>query len=346
MRFLTRRQFLQTTGSVTSLGMFAACGLGPTTGSGPSKATHSQETGISNGVHTDMIRPKGTPVYGGTLRTVFDLSTNSLDIHQGGGAHVLGQMYNNLVRRNLVDGLRTIVPDLAKRVDMSDDGRTYTFSLRTGVTYHDGRPFSSADVLATFRRLVGLSAAVPTALKVELGFVEDFKAPDAGTAVFQLVAPRPKFLDVLASPEAVIYSAHSLQEYDYDLREVMTPGTGAFRYVEHQPAERWLFERNPRYWDAALPYIDRLEMWHVPALSARGIAVLEMDADLAWNVARETWLEGRKRKDIFTAQLPNSGTSWLFPDNLPMWHSRVRGLDLHRRIFAEWGRMETVWLEV
>ncbi len=296
-------------------------------------------------MHTGMMRPVGTSMYGGTLRTAFDVSTNGLDIHKGGGAHVLGQMHNNLVRRNLEDGLRTIVPDLAKRVDVSDDGRTYSFSLRTGVTYHDGTPFSSADVLATFRRLVGLSAAMPSSLKVELAFVVDFKAPDAGTAVFQLAAPRPNFLDALASPEAVIYSAKSLQEHDDDLREVMAPGTGAFRYVEHQPAERWLFERNPHYWDAALPYIDRLEMWHMPALSARGISVLKKEADLAWNVAGETWLEGRKREDIFTAQLPNSGTSWLFPDNLPMWNSRVRGLDLQRRIFAEWGRMETVWLD-
>lgn len=83
----------------------------------------------------------------------------------------------------------------------------------------------------------------------------------------------------------------------------------------------------------------------MPALSARGRAVLKQEADLSSNTARETWLEGREREDIFTAQLPNSGNSWLFPYNLPMWNSRVRGLDLHKRISAEWGRMETVWLD-
>ena len=67
---------------------------------------------------------------------------------------MLGHMYNGLVRRNLVDGLRTVIPDLAESWEVSEDGLTYTFNLREGVTYHDGEPFTSADVVATFNRIM------------------------------------------------------------------------------------------------------------------------------------------------------------------------------------------------
>ena len=110
-------------------------------------------------------------------------------------------------------------------------------------------------------------------LKAEFSFVEEITAPDAGTAVFHLSAPRSYFLNVLSATTAYIYSEASLQENDFDRRDVIAPGTGAFKFVDHQPAERWLLERNPDYWDAELPYIDQLELLHVPAWSDRGTAV-------------------------------------------------------------------------
>ncbi len=345
MNLLSRRRFLQAAGVVASTGLWAACGDGTAIATGSNQELQRPSPLIPTGMDSGLMRPQGVPVYGGTLRTAFEATTSGFNLHRDGSAHVLSHMYNNLVRRNLVDGLRTIVPDLARRIEVSEDGQTFTFPLRAGVKFHDGTPLTSGDVLATFNHLAKITAGKNSPLKAELPFIEEFMAPDADTVVFRLAAPRATFLDALASPQAVIYSEKSLREHDFDLRKVVVPGTGAFMYVEHQPGVRWLFERNPDYWDAALPYIDRLEMWHVPALSSRGRSVLEQEADLSWNVALETWMEGKKREDISTAQLPNSGTSWLFPDNLPMWNSRVRGLNLHKRIFAEWGRMETVWLD-
>jgi ABC-type transport system substrate-binding protein len=235
-------------------------------------------------------------------------------------------MYNNLVRNNLVDGLRTIVPDLARSVDVSDDGKTYTFNLRSGVKYHNGADFTSADVLATFNRIMDPPQGMISPLKAEFSFVEEITAPDAGTAVFHLSAPRSYFLNVLSATNAYVYSEASLQENDFDLRDVIVPGTGAFRFVEHQPAERWLLERNPDYWDAELPYIDQLELLHVPAWSDRGTAVLTGQADMSWNVAFETWQEGSARDDIDNKLLPNFGAYWLFMNNAsgPLADARVR----------------------
>ena len=344
MRRLSRRRFLQAAGVVAGTGIWAAHGDGEVMATGSDQDPYAPSALFPASMDEGLMRPHGVPDYGGNLLAAFDANTDGYDIHQGGSAHVLSHMYNNLVRRNLRDGLRTILPDLASRIEVSEDGLTLTFPLRAGVTFHDGAPFTSADVLATFSRLAEIPADKASPLQAEFPFIEELRTPDADTVVFRLSSARESFLDALASPQAVIYSEKSLREHDFDLRKVVVPGTGAFMYVEHQPDERWLFERNPGYWDAALPYIDRLEIRHVPALSARGRAVLEQEADLSWNVALETWIEGKKREDIFTARLPNAETSWLFPDNLPMWNSRVKGLNLHKRISAEWGRMETVWL--
>ena len=60
-------------------------------------------------------------------------------------------MYNNLVRLNIVDGLKTIVPDVAEKWDIAPDGLSYTFKLRSGVLFHDGTPLTSADVVATLQ---------------------------------------------------------------------------------------------------------------------------------------------------------------------------------------------------
>ena len=76
------------------------------------------------------------------------------DVHQGAFRFVLGQMHNNLVRFNPADGLKTIIPDLAESWKTSPDGKTYTFNLRDGVKFHDGTPFTSADVVATFSRII------------------------------------------------------------------------------------------------------------------------------------------------------------------------------------------------
>ncbi|MEZ4663815.1 MAG: ABC transporter substrate-binding protein, partial [Caldilineaceae bacterium] len=225
-----------------------------------------------------------------------------------------------------VDGLRSVVPDLATSWDVSDDGLTYVFHLREGVTYHDGEPFTSADVIATFNRIMDPPEGIVSVFKDELVMVDSVEAVDDLTVQFNLNAPRSYFLDLLAGTGMVIYSAKTLAENNNDLREVIAPGTGAFKYVEYQTAEKWVLERNENYWDSELPYIDRLEMLHVPAWSDRGTAVLTGQADMSWNVAYETWVEGESRDDVSVNKLANFGAYWLFYNAAkePLNDARVR----------------------
>ena len=101
-----------------------------------------------------MRPPEPNPKRGGTLRGAWGITTSNFDVHQGGSSNVLCHLYNNLVTLNLGDGVRSISPDLAVKWTVSPDAKVYTFQLREGVKYHDGTPFTSADVLASYQRII------------------------------------------------------------------------------------------------------------------------------------------------------------------------------------------------
>jgi ABC-type transport system substrate-binding protein len=101
-----------------------------------------------------MVAAEENPKRGGTVRTAWGMAPTHFDWHQGGGAAGPGMVYNGLVMWNVADGYHTIVPALATEWTISEDGLVYTFTLREGVTFHDGTTFDSADVVATFNRII------------------------------------------------------------------------------------------------------------------------------------------------------------------------------------------------
>ena len=327
-RNVGRRAFLKIMAAGAAASALAACAAGaPTEQAAPAAAPTAVPTPEPVTGGAGMMRPEGSPKRGGTLRTAFGVTMTHFDAHQGGGTHVLCHMYNNLVRNNLVDGLRTVIPDLAESWEVGEGGLSFTFHLRDGVNYHDGEAFSSADVVATFNRILDPPEGIISPMKANFTFVDSVEAVDDSTVQFNLNSPRPFFLNLLTPTNALIYSKKSLEENNYDMRGVIAPGTGAFRFVDHLPAEKWVLERNPDYWDPELPYVDGLEMLHVPAWSDRGTAVLTDQADLSWNVAKETWDEGKNRPDSMQAnQLANFGAYWVFMNNreAPFDDPRVR----------------------
>ena len=327
-RNVGRRAFLKIMAAGAAASALAACAAGaPAEQAAPAAAPTAVPTPEPVTGGAGMMRPEGSPKRGGTLRTAFGVTMTHFDAHQGGGTHVLCHMYNNLVRNNLVDGLRTVIPDLAESWEVGEGGLSFTFHLRDGVNYHDGEAFSSADVVATFNRILDPPEGIISPMRANFTFVDSVEAVDDSTVQFNLNSPRPFFLNLLTPTNALIYSKKSLEENNYDMRQVIAPGTGAFRFVDHLPAEKWVLERNPDYWDPELPYVDGLEMLHVPAWSDRGTAVLTDQADMSWNVAKETWDEGKNRPDSMQAnQLANFGAYWVFMNNreAPFDDPRVR----------------------
>src|SRR5438105_3991689 len=238
------------------------------------------------------------PKRGGTLRLAFGVTTSNYDLQQGGNTNVLCQMYSTLVRLNPVDGLKTIVPDAAESYQIAPDGLTYTFTLRNGIQFHDGTPLTADDVVATYNRMMFPPQGVVSLLKDRYSAVAKIEAVDPRTVKFTMNEPSAIFMLLLTDTTQGIYAKKTLEANNNDLRKVLVaPGTGPFMFKEYKDGEKWTLVRNPNYWNKELPYLDGLELIHAAAWSDRGTAVLTNQADMSWNVSKETWDEGARRTD-------------------------------------------------
>jgi peptide/nickel transport system substrate-binding protein/oligopeptide transport system substrate-binding protein len=231
-------------------------------------------TNSSNGNQAAQVST--TPQRGGILNTWMQDDPKSLDPAHCGDT----QSYD--IQQNIYDGLlmwdksgKKIVPDLAASMPVvSADGKTYTFTLRKGIKFQNGDPFTADDVVYSFNRL----GAKSTASEGEsyYSMIQGMDACFAGTAPtvsgvvkkddytveFHLTQPSRTFLDVMAMPYAFIvdkkYTSALANQADLSLHPL---GTGAFKFVEWKKGQDIKLVRNPNYFlkDAngqQLPYMD------------------------------------------------------------------------------------------
>jgi ABC-type transport system substrate-binding protein len=209
------------------------------------------------------------PKHGGVLRYGVLSAPAHFDVHQSGTVSNLGSqgaMYDNLIRRNPLDSGQTIIPDLAHSWEIAKDGKTYTFFLRQGVTFHDGAPFTAEDVKATFDRIVWPPKGISIPRTPLFATVSEINVRDRYTIEFKLAEPRPTsfIMGALASGWNIIVRKQTLEENHYNLRQVMAyPGTGPFRHVKRVDKEVWIQAKNPNYWNEGLPYLDGIEFYHL-----------------------------------------------------------------------------------
>jgi peptide/nickel transport system substrate-binding protein len=193
---------------------------------------------------------------GGTLRVGLSADPAELDPHLTeltAAWHVIEHVYEGLLT---VDTTLAPVPALAESHEVSEDGLTYTFHLRQGVTFHNGREFTSDDVVYSFGRIMDPATASPSLSLFST--VTSVEAPDAGTAVITLSSADSSFLAKLVGSSIAIVPKEVVEE-NTDLMQTMV-GTGPFKFVEYIPNTSVTLERNAEYWDAPLPYLDGLEM--------------------------------------------------------------------------------------
>lgn len=164
-----------------------------------------------------------------------------------------------------------VQPSLAERWTITPDGRTITLTLRQGVTFSDGVPFTSADVVFSFRLLYdpSVDSVLASAVKVQ-GQPLRVAAPDPATVVITLPAPFAPGVRLLDN--VPIFPRHQLEaalaaHTFRDAWGLTAPpgsmaGLGPFVLTEHVPGQRLTLTRNPHYWrrngDAQLPYLDRV----------------------------------------------------------------------------------------
>jgi peptide/nickel transport system substrate-binding protein len=171
-------------------------------------------------------------------------------------------------------------PLLAREWTVSDDGLRYTFKLRDGLKWHDGKPFSSADVAYS---IATIKEVHPRGRNTFLNLV-DIQTPDPLTVTLVLSKPAPYLITALAAPETPIVPKHL---YEGSTKPAENPvnaapvGTGPFVFKEWVRGSHIVYERNPDYWDAPKPYLDRLIVRFVPDAAARAAALEAGEIDLA-----------------------------------------------------------------
>ena len=165
------------------------------------------------------------------------------------------------------------IPSLAESWSVSADGRTITFKLRTGVKWHDGQPFTSADV--KFSILDVLKKNHPRGIGT-FRDVTDIETPDATTAIFKLARPAPYLMMALSGYESPMLPQHIYGKGDIRNSENANKpiGSGPFKFVEWKRGEYVRLDRNPDYWRKGLPYLDRIVVRFI-ADSATRTAVME-----------------------------------------------------------------------
>jgi peptide/nickel transport system substrate-binding protein len=180
----------------------------------------------------------------------------------------------------------TPMPGLAESWTVSPDGKTYTFKLRQGVQWHDGKPFTSADVKFSIEKLV---TPFHSRGRVYFGELEAVDTPDAHTAVFRLKQPVPYFLKAFQPSESPILPQHILGSLDTsDAKNVRQSdfmqkpvGTGPFQFKEWKKGSHIILERNPNYWKKGRPYLNQVIFRVIPDGAARAIAMETGELDLA-----------------------------------------------------------------
>lgn len=166
-------------------------------------------------------------------------------------------------------GTTNLKPDLAESYEIAPDGKTFTFKLRHGVKFHNGREMTADDVKYTIDRVTNPKTQSPGA-----GFFGSIKGYDdvaAGkaeglsgitvvdpyTVKFELTRPDATFLHVMAINFAHVVPKEEVEKYGADFGKHPV-GTGAFKLAEWTLGQRIVFERNPDYWHKGLPHLDKV----------------------------------------------------------------------------------------
>lgn len=234
-----------------------------------------------------MAQANAAPRRGGVLIEGFPSEPNTLTAayrSSNAGSRITPKLFDGLLT---YDFDFTPKPQLASSWEVSPDGLVYTFHLREGVKWHDGVPFTSADVAFSLQE--AWKKYLPRGLAL-FAHLEDVDTPDPLTVRWKLSQPTPFTLVSLSSffmqpiPKH-LYEGTDILENPANLNPV---GTGPFRFAEWSKGNYLRLVRNEDYWDQPKPYLDEVIFRFIPDSAARSAALEAGDI----NIVGESQLPG------------------------------------------------------
>ena len=263
-RELTRRQLLKGAAGIaagaTVLGI-AGCGGDEGTGAGTS------------GTPTSEVKR------GGILQISFsDSSTDeSLDpaiSELNNDSFYTGQIYEGLTVADTDWGVH---PVLAEKWESNEDATEWTFTLRQGVTFHDGTPLTAQDAAYSIGRLLDEEIGSPLFSRLEPSLAPDgIAASDDQTLVLTLKRPDSLMPLALSARHAMVVKDGTSE---FDVASAI--GTGPFKVKSFNPGQSWELEKNTSYWEEGLPYLDGIRGVVITESSTKVQSVVSGEAHIA-----------------------------------------------------------------
>ena len=246
----------------------------------------------------------GTPKMGGTLKMAIYQEPGNLNPFlntQTVGSVVRNTIFNGLVRANEKG---EYVPDLAAEVPttqnggVSADGKTVTFKLRKDVKWHDGKPFTAADVKFTFD--VIMDAANPVTSRSGYRDIETFTVKDDATIELKFKNFYAPFVTLFGAilPAHPFGGTTAIEKSDFNRKPI---GTGPFKFVEWVSGDHITVAKNPDFYVKGKPYLDQVIFRVTPSREV-GIAQLKTgEVDVVWNLieAQIPEFDGNAEVDVW-----------------------------------------------
>lgn len=280
------------------MGLLAACGGGP--------------------VPTTAAAAAGPPRRGGQLRIGLVGGGNSESFSPATASSTL---INTTMATAVFDALSNIQPDLslapALALSWKSDATatTWTFTLRPGVTWHDGSPFTAADVVYSIRWMA--DEANQNAKAVGNVVLDKLTAVDPLTVSIPLRSPDLMFPHAIATTWII-------KDGTTDFAKPV--GTGPFVFESHTPGQRSVCRRNPSYWDPGKPYVDALVLQSLDDDTARHNALLGGQIDVVAQIPYAQAAQLRSNPAVALLRSPSTGAQafYMAVDQPPFDDVRVR----------------------
>ncbi len=245
---ITRRHFMQ-----------AATALGASTALATSMAGHALAA---------------TPKKGGTLRLGIGHGSTTDSLDPGTFENLYMQVVGGAVYGKLTEVANSgdLVPELAESWDVTPDAKTWTFKLRQGVEFHNGKTMDSGDVIASIQHHLGEDSK--SAAKAILEPIAEVKADGKDTVVFDLKTGNADFPFIISDYHVAILPAR-----DGKLDPLSGVGSGGYVIDNYEPGVRTALKRNPNYWKSDRAHFDGAEVLAILDVAARTNALTTGEID-------------------------------------------------------------------
>jgi peptide/nickel transport system substrate-binding protein len=202
---------------------------------------------------------------------------------------VNGTIYEGLTA---IDKDLRVVPSLAESWTISPDGKTYTFRIRRGVTFHNGTPMDANDAAASLKRVLAKEISSPLASR--LAALDSVSAPNATNLVLSLKEPSAPMLTSLATLAIVPRRF----ELDKDSLQKQPVGTGPFKFREWQPNNFIALDKHATYWRGGSPKLDGVKFSIVPESATRQVGVTSGQYAMLPNIDAATAMQLKGRANV------------------------------------------------